>query len=187
MKPSTEKAWTKLSKFLSFILRHKPELIDIKLDQHGWISTEELIQKCQKHGQFMDMKTLEYLVQNNSKQRFAFNGNKNKIRANQGHSVVIDLALDSVPPPMVLYHGTAQKYISSIQKEGLQKRNRHHVHLSSDLETAKKVGARHGKVVILTIATKKMADAAYSFYLTENGVWLTDHVPVEFIQFEAKK
>ena len=186
MKPISEKEWTSLSKFLSLVLRHRPQLIDMTLEEQGWVATNVLIQKIQAHGRFLDMETLEKLVRDNAKQRFAFNENKTKIRANQGHSIKLDLNIAPSTPPDILYHGTAMKFLDSIKKTGLQKRKRHHVHLSASLETAQQVGARHGKVVVLVIDSKKMEEEGVKFFQTINGVWLTDIVPTRFIRFEEK-
>lgn len=174
-----DKITKKLSKFLSYVLRHNPDKLELTLDNQGWVSVEELLSKLNN----VSMETLEYVVANNNKKRFAFNEDKTKIRANQGHSIKIDLAYSPIEPPELLYHGTATKNIESIQKSGIIKGSRHHVHLSVDIETAKDVGKRHGKPVILNIKSKEMYKAGYEFFLSENGVWLTDFVPVEFIEF----
>lgn len=124
---------------------------------------------------------LEIVVFNNDKQRFAFSADGLSIRANQGHSVDIDLALEAIEPPHILYHGTATRFLSSIKSHGLLKKNRQHVHLSALKETAIAVGQRHGKPIILTIRAKQMYDDGHQFYLSKNGVWLTDHVPEKYI------
>lgn len=168
----------KVSKYLSLILRHKPETIGIKLDQNGWVDVEELIQKMKIE---INMQVLEDVVVTNDKKRFAFNEDKTKIRANQGHSIMVDLDLKRVTPPEFLYHGTTEKFIKSIRREGLRKQNRRYVHLSSNKQTAISVGKRHGKPIILKINTKNMSEKGYLFYLSENKVWLTDEVPYDFI------
>ena len=143
----TESETTKISKFLSLILRHKPETIGIKLDKNGWVTVSELIEKANLHGNKLDLDSLKHVVETNNKKRFAFNETEDMIRASQGHSVNVDLGYKKQQPPMKLFHGTSEKYLESILKTGLQKRNRHHVHLSSNMETAIDVGKRHGKPV----------------------------------------
>jgi putative RNA 2'-phosphotransferase len=172
-----------ISKFLSLVLRHEPEKIGIVLDEHGWTDCHELIQAAARHGVRFDGTTLLEIVRTNDKQRFAISDDGTRIRANQGHSVTVDLALTPQQPPDSLYHGTVEKFLGSIRSSGLQKGERHHVHLSPDLNTATKVGQRRGKPVILTIRAAAMAAAGHPFYLSGNGVWLTDAVPPEFIEF----
>ncbi|MEK7950863.1 RNA 2'-phosphotransferase [Luteolibacter soli] len=173
----------RISKFLSLVLRHEPEKIGIVLDEHGWTDSQELIQAAARHGVRFDQSTLLEIVRTSDKQRFALNEDHTRIRANQGHSVEVDLALEPKQPPESLYHGTVEKFLGSIRSTGLQKGERHHVHLSPDLTTATKVGERRGKPVILTIRAAAMAEAGHPFFLSENGVWLTDAVPPEFIEF----
>ena len=177
----SEKENIKLSKFLSMVLRHRPELIGIELDEQGWVNVSELRRKAAAYGKVFSMEMLEYLVDTNSKKRFAFNEDKRKIRASQGHSVEIDLGYEPQTPPEVLFHGTATHVVEVILKSGLEKRKRTHVHLSADRETATKVGQRHGKPVIFEVEAGKMSKAGHLFYLSENGVWLTDAVPAEFL------
>ncbi|MDF7821003.1 RNA 2'-phosphotransferase [Runella sp. MFBS21] len=174
----------KTSKFLSLILRHRPDLVDLEMDKNGWVSVEELLAKTATKGHPLTFEELKHLVLTNNKQRFAFSQDFQKIRANQGHSIEVDLAYDKQLPPSFLYHGTAEKNLSSILKQGIQKRNRHHVHLSVDKATAYKVGIRHGKPSILKINTKLMSEAGIAFYLSSNGVWLTDFVAPAFIEIE---
>lgn len=171
------------SKFLSLILRHKPETIGLQLDENGWANVDELIAKTKEHGRLLDFELLEELVLTNDKKRFAFNEDHTKIRANQGHSLNVDLALQETMPPEKLYHGTVEKFITAIKKEGLQKMDRQHVHLSHETATAQKVGSRKGKPVILGILAAEMHKAGFLFYLSDNGVWLCDRVPPEFILF----
>jgi len=171
----------RISKFLSLILRHQPETIQLKLDENGWADVSELIAKSAKSRMHFSFKDLEEVVETNNKKRFAFNEDKTRIRASQGHSIDIDLALKAAQPPDFLYHGTADSNISSILQKGIEKRNRQYVHLSVDKETATKVGMRHGKPVILTIRTKEMYDNGIPFYLSANGVWLTDFVDARYI------
>ncbi len=172
----------KLSKFLSLVLRHRPERIGIKLSEAGWTHVNVLLEKFNDTGNDIDFETLQQIVKENDKQRFAFNEDKTQIRANQGHSVKVVLGFEPKTPPTILYHGTAEKYINSIMQNGLQKRNRHHVHLSANLETAKKVGIRHGKLVILEVQSKQMNEKGFEFFESENGVWLTDHVPSNYLE-----
>ncbi|NBA77934.1 RNA 2'-phosphotransferase [Emticicia sp. ODNR4P] len=173
---------THISKLLSKILRHQPDLIGIQLDENGWVEVSTLLQNLEKYQTQISFEQLKEVVDTNSKKRFSFNDDFSKIRANQGHSIEVDLALQTQTPPDILYHGTVEKNLDSIFEKGLSKMNRHHVHLSADTETAQKVGMRHGKPIILTIESKKMYDQGYVFYLSENQVWLTDNVPSEFIR-----
>ena len=179
------KALTKQSKFLSLVLRHKPETIGIELDDNGWASVEELLQASAKAGQHISKERLDEIVETNNKKRFAFNADKSSIRANQGHSVQsVDLGLQPSKPPEMLYHGTVERFLSSIQESGLQKMQRHHVHLSSTLETATTVGSRRGKPVILKIHAGAMYTEGHEFYISDNGVWLTESVPWKYISNE---
>ncbi|MBT2621445.1 RNA 2'-phosphotransferase [Chryseobacterium sp. ISL-6] len=171
----------KISKFLSLILRHQPETIHLKLDENGWADVSELIEKSARNRMRFALEELDEVVETNNKKRFAFNEDKTKIRANQGHSIDVDLVLISQQPPEFLYHGTAEANMASILEKGIEKRNRQHVHLSSDKETATKVGMRHGKPVILIIRTGEMFKENIEFYLSDNGVWLTDFVDVKYI------
>jgi putative RNA 2'-phosphotransferase len=172
----------KISKFISLVLRHKPEVINLNLDENGWTDVDELITKSKRDPhQGFTFEELEEIVETNDKKRFIFNEDKTRIRANQGHSIDIDLALKPQQPPEFLYHGTAQSNIDSILEKGIEKRNRQHVHLSQDKETATKVGMRHGKPVILTIKTMEMFEEGIEFYLSENNVWLTDFVDAKYI------
>ena len=177
----TEQHKKKTSKFLSYVLRHHPELINLNLDENGWANVDELITKSTTDSQGFTFEELDEIVQTNDKKRFIFNEDKTRIRANQGHSVDINLALIPQPPPEFLYHGTAQRNIESILEKGIEKRSRQHVHLSPDKDTANKVGMRHGKPIILTINTQKMFDDGIEFYLSENNVWLTDFVDATYI------
>ncbi len=172
-----------ISKLLSYILRHSPETISLKLDENGWADVNELMAKFDLYDKRIDFELLEYIVENNDKKRFAFNDDKTKIRANQGHSIAIELNLNETEPLEYLYHGTVEMFLSDIKTQGLQKMGRQHVHLSADRETANKVGSRRGKPVILTINSGAMHKAGYKFYLSDNNVWLTDVVPAEFIAF----
>jgi len=175
----------RISKFLSLVLRHEPGKIGIILDENGWTDCRELIDAAARHGKHFDHATLLKVVRENDKQRFALSEDGHRIRANQGHSVKVDLALEPKTPPGHLYHGTVAKYLDAIRETGLRKGERHHVHLSPDLVTATKVGERRGQPVILTIRAAEMSAAGHPYYLSENGVWLTDAVPPEFIDFPA--
>lgn len=169
-----------ISKYISLILRHKPEEIGISLDEHGWANVQELIKGISIKYNF-DMKTLEEIVAEDEKQRYSFNEDKTLIRANQGHSVPVDVELKETIPPDFLYHGTGIKYVSSIDKEGLIPKSRLYVHLSDNLDTAENVGKRHGKPVIYTVKSGEMYKLGYKFYISVNGVWLTKKVPSEFL------
>jgi putative RNA 2'-phosphotransferase len=173
----------RISKFLSQILRHRPDKIGLSLDENGWADVAALLEKVAEKGTVIDRKTLQMVVDTNDKKRFAFSDDGLRIRASQGHSIDIDLDLKPQAPPETLFHGTAESSLKSIRREGLLPMRRQHVHLSKDLETAQKVGGRHGKVVVLTINTGEMARQQYKFYLSDNSVWLTDSVPVSFIVF----
>lgn len=169
------------SKFTSLILRHKPETIGISLDEHGWANVEELISGIAKTRP-MTMELLEEIVKTDNKQRYSFNEDKTLIRANQGHSIPVDVELQKQEPPYILYHGTGKKYEESIDESGLIPKSRLYVHLSSDIETARKVGSRHGKPVIYTVKCKAMIDDGYEFFLSANGVWLTKSVPEKYLE-----
>ena len=169
------------SKFLSLILRHKPETIGICLDEHGWANVDELIAGIAKSHKF-NMNILEEIVRTDEKQRYSFNEDKTLIRANQGHSVPVDLEFEAVEPPEELWHGTGEKYVSSIDVQGLIAKSRLYVHLSGDEETAVKVGARHGKPVLYIVKSGQMYRDGYEFYRSVNGVWLTKEVPVNYLK-----
>ncbi|MDE6035623.1 MAG: RNA 2'-phosphotransferase [Ruminococcus sp.] len=172
----------KTSKFLSLILRHKPEVIGIELDNKGWADVSELIDGVNKSGKyFLDMNTLEEIVRTDEKGRYSFSDDMTKIRANQGHSVNVDVNLKKCQPPEYLYHGTAEKYVNSINQQGLIPKGRLYVHLSADVVTAEKVGSRHGKPVIYKVLSGEMYRQGYNFYISANGVWLADFVPANFI------
>ena len=172
------------SKFLSLLLRHQPELVNLKLEEGGWTDVKILIERINqyKKGDNFTFQELESVVENNDKQRFGFNKDKTKIRANQGHSTKVEMNYQPTLPPPILYHGTATKNVDSILKNGILKGNRHYVHLSANLKTAQKVGARHGKPYIFKIETFKMQEAGLKFYVSENGVWLTDFISEEFLK-----
>lgn len=169
---------TTISKFLSYVLRHKPDAIDLDLDPEGWASIEELIAKADIP---LDLGMLHEVVATNDKKRFVISDDGLFIRANQGHSITIDLGLKPVEPPELLYHGTTTRFLNSIQAHGLLPQNRQYVHLSRDAETAAKVGQRHGKAVILTIPALQMHQQGHQFFQAQNAVWLTKSVPPEVI------
>jgi putative RNA 2'-phosphotransferase len=177
----SEKELIRISKFLSLVLRHRPEAIGITLDENGWTDVTVLLEKMRVAGTAIDLVLLQEVVTSNTKQRFAFNDDNTRIRANQGHSVSVDLALEAKEPPAILYHGTSETNIPAILKEGLHKRNRHHVHLSGDHETAIAVGQRHGKPVVFTVAAQQMHKDGFTFFQSTNGVWLTEHVPPAYL------
>ena len=171
----------KLSKFISLILRHKPEEIGITLDDFGWAKVEDLINGIKKSSRRIDIEILEEIVRTDNKQRYSFNEDKTKIRANQGHSIPVKVDLRELEPPNTLYHGTATKSLEGIQQLGIKAMSRLYVHLSKDFETAKQVGSRHGECVVLVINAKRMHEDGIKFYLSENGVWLTDYVDPKYI------
>lgn len=171
-----------LSRFLSLVLRHKPDTIGLELDENGWASVDELIAGAKRAGVHLSEPLIRQIVEQNDKQRFSLSEDGRKIRANQGHSIQVDLQLVPVEPPEYLYHGAATRFLDSILQQGLMKGKRHHVHLSPDEETARKVGMRHGKPVILFIRALDMHHAGFSFYVSANGVWLTEHVPPEWME-----
>jgi putative RNA 2'-phosphotransferase len=173
------------SKFMSLVLRHKPEEIGLVLDRNGWAGIGELIEKARAHGVALTRELIAEVTATSDKQRFAIDESGQRIRANQGHSVDVELGLEPRAPPDVLFHGTAVTSVAAIRAEGLKPGRRQHVHLSPDEETATRVGARHGKPVVLRIAAARMQGQGHAFFLSTNGVWLTDCVPAEFIAFPA--
>ena len=168
------------SKFLSLVLRHKPQVAGIALDEHGWADVDELVKGVSKTQNFSHT-ILEEIVTTDSKNRYSFNEDYSRIRANQGHSINVDLGLVKKTPPDVLYHGTAKRFLDSILKQGIIANGRLHVHLSDCVETAMHVGERHGRPAVLRVDSLKMAQEGIAFYLSENGVWLTKEVPVKYI------
>lgn len=173
----------RISRFLSLVLRHKPEEIGIDLDANGWTSVQALLEALKASGRSITFEQLETVVATDDKGRYAFNADKSMVRASQGHSISVDLNYTPMVPPPLLYHGTVDRFLKSIREAGLVKRQRHHVHLSPDVKTARVVGSRRGRPVILEIAAGKMHTDGHTFFLSENGVWLTDQVPVQFITF----
>jgi putative RNA 2'-phosphotransferase len=172
----------KISKYLSRHLRHEPDRIDIQLAPGGWVPVSELLDACQKYNFPVQLAELKQVVAENNKQRFSFDETGTLIRANQGHSVEIDLQLEPAVPPNILYHGTGSGAVESILSAGIQKMSRHHVHLSIDIQTARKVGARHGIPVIFSVDATAMHGDGYTFYCSENGVWLVDFVPQNYLK-----
>lgn len=172
-----------ISKLLSLVLRHQPEKIGLELNENGWANVAVLLEKLNTTGNQVDFKLLQELVEENDKKRFAFNDDKTMIRASQGHSIHIELNLESIEPPELLYHGTVNESLEVIRKEGIKKMSRQHVHLSTEKETATKVAIRRGKPIILTVSAHSMHTAGYKFFLSANHVWLTEEVPPQFIEF----
>ena len=172
----------RISKFLSLVLRHKPEVIDLNLDEHGWVDVKILLDKMKENRRPISKETLRAIVSTNDKQRFAFNDTETRIRANQGHSIEIELNYSPLQPPDILYHGTAHRNKASIFENGLQKGKRHHVHLSKDVDTAINVGKRHGIPIVLEVLAKNMYEKGHNFYCSDNGVWLTDHIHPKYLR-----
>ncbi len=172
----------RLSKFLSLLLRHNPQAANITLDEHGWADVDRLIAGVKQTGRNIDRDILEEIVASDQKQRYSFNEDRTLIRANQGHSVSVDVELKEQKPPEFLYHGTAGRFLVSIEREGLKPMGRLYVHLSKDIDTAKQVGKRHGIPVVLKIYSGDMYKTGYQFYLSQNGVWLTKNVDVKFFE-----
>jgi len=179
----TDKETIKTSKFLSLILRHEPERVGLKLGDAGWVGVEELLQAVNSHGVTLTLDQLQHIVATSDKKRFAFSEDGQRIRASQGHSIEVDLQYSPQTPPELLYHGTATRFLDSIRQHGLQKMERHDVHLSAETKVTFQVGSRHGKPVLLTIRAGDMHRAGFVFRCSANGVWLVDHVPPEFIEF----
>lgn len=186
-KPETEeRRLERLSKFISMILRHKPEAIGITLDEHGWADVNELIKGINDTGEEVEFSkdTLETIVKTDKKQRYSFSQDRTLIRANQGHSIPVDIELEKKEPPKVLYHGTGIKSVKAIQEQGLLPMERLYVHLSTDVETATNVGKRHGTPVIFQVNTEQMQKDGYDFFQSVNGVWLTKEVPAKYLELE---
>lgn len=177
-----DKNLKRASKFMSLLLRHKPETVGLLLDEEGWTSVADLIEKTSSSDTPLTADLIEQVVVTNDKQRFKFSEDRQYIRANQGHSLDVNLKLEPRDPPDTLFHGTAKRFLQSILGEGLLKRSRQHVHLSLNVETALNVGTRHGSPVILEVDTLRMKKDGYKFYLSDNGVWLTDRVPSEYLK-----
>ena len=170
------------SRFISLILRHKPQVIGITLDEHGWADVKELIDGVNRsEGHYLDQELLEEIVRTDEKQRYSFNEDHSLIRANQGHSIPVDVELEKRTPPDILWHGTGEKYVAPIKERGLLPKTRLYVHLSSDMETAKKVGSRHGKPVVFRVDCRQMEQDGYEFFLSANNVWLTKEIPAAYL------
>ena len=175
-----------IGKFLSLILRHNPDVVGIELDKNGWADVDELVRGIQKTRDF-SRKELEEIVRTDEKMRYSFNEDGTKIRANQGHSVRVDLGLQPLEPPEVLWHGSARRFHDGIMESGLLPKSRLQVHLSSDYATAVKVGARHGEPIVYQVLSGRMHQDGYLFYLSSNGVWLTDHVPAAYLHLATSE
>jgi len=172
----------KLSKFLSLVLRHEPGRLGLVLEAAGWVTVDALLAACAREKVPLTREKLEQLVADSDKQRFAFDESHTRIRASQGHSVPVELGYEPKSPPEVLYHGTVEKFLASIRAQGLVKGERHHVHLSADEATARRVGERRGRPVILTVQSGAMHRAGHAFFLSANGVWLVETVPPGFLR-----
>jgi len=171
-----------ISKFLSKHLRHEPQALGLVFETGGWVAVSDFLAGAAKNGFPISAEELLQVVAENDKQRFAFDASGKKIRANQGHSTAVDLQLKPAQPPPTLFHGTIAKFLGAILRDGLNKMARHDVHLSKDAQTASKVGQRRGKPIILLIDSAQMAADGFIFRLSDNGVWLTDHVPPQYIR-----
>ncbi len=180
--PKQENRDVPLSRFISLVLRHDPSAAGISLDGHGWADVAALVAGVRQTGRTIDTETLERIVREDSKQRYSFSADHMKIRANQGHSIPVDVELSAQTPPDTLYHGTAERFLDSIRREGITRQQRQHVHLSAGFKTAVEVGARHGKAAVLPIDAAAMARDGVTFYLSENGVWLCGAVPWRYVK-----
>jgi putative RNA 2'-phosphotransferase len=176
------KRLVKVSRYLSRHLRHQPERLGLTLQPGGWVDVEELLSACAAHEFALSADELREVVARNDKQRYSFDESGTRIRANQGHTVEVDLGLEPAEPPAALFHGTASRSVDAILRDGLEPRGRHHVHLSPDMETASRVGARHGRPVVLEVDATAMAADGHVFFVTANGVWLTDAVPPRYLR-----
>jgi putative RNA 2'-phosphotransferase len=174
--------FVKVSKYLSKHLRHEPERLGLALGPGGWVEVEVLLKACAAARFPISRAELDEVVATSDKQRFSFDEAGTRIRANQGHSVKVDLQLEALAPPEVLYHGTGERSVASILEGGLKKMARHHVHLSAEVETARKVGMRHGKPVVFEVAAVVMQGEGHTFYRSANGVWLVESVPVKYLR-----
>lgn len=169
------------SKLLSYLLRHHPEAVGLGLDANGWVAIDDLIEACQRHGHALDRRLFERVVAGTDKRRLELSNDGRRVRAAQGHSLAVDLALPPRPPPERLYHGTVQRFLAGILEQGLRPGGRTHVHLSVDIETARTVGGRRGRPVLLEVAAGELHRAGSPFFLASNGVWLVAHVPPDFL------
>ncbi len=182
----TDKEIIRISKLLSLILRHQPERVGLKLDGAGWVGVTDLLEAANRNEVSLTLAQLKHVVATNDKKRFEFSGDGQRIRASQGHSVEVDLQYEPQVPPELLYHGTPKRFLESIRATGLNKGQRHQVHLSPDPQTAAKVGQRRGRAAVLTIRSGEMHRQGHVFYRSANGVWLVDHVPAQFIEFKSR-
>jgi putative RNA 2'-phosphotransferase len=178
-----ERRLVRISRFLSYLLRHRPEAEGLSMDDQGWVAVQELLSTRGARQRGITHVLLIHVVAHNDKQRFEFDEDGQRIRARQGHSRTVSLDWTAVAPPDYLYHGTSSRVVAAIREEGLHKQDRHHVHLSPDAATAEEVGARHGQPVVLVIHAQAMHRAGYTFFISGNGIWLTEGVPPEFIDF----
>lgn len=178
---TSENQLRSVSKFLSFVLRHEPQSIGLTLDEAGWATVDHLLDRAQAAGQPVSRALLQRVVDTSDEKRFRFSEDGQRIRANQGHSVTVELGLAPLMPPTVLYHGTASRFLDDILRAGLEKRDRHHVHLTEDPSVTRSVGIRHGRVVLLQVDASRMARDGRLFYRSDNGVWLTDTVPASYL------
>lgn len=174
------------SRRLSLVLRHRPDSVGLELDEHGWVAVGDLLTGLAAHGLRLDRAELERIVATSDKQRFAFDQTGERIRANQGHSVVVDLGLRPSAPPPLLFHGTVARFLPAIAREGLNPGSRQHVHLSADVATAERVGRRRGMPVVLGVDSGTMSADAAEFFLSVNGVWLTGHVPARYLTLDGR-
>ena len=181
-----EKELIKISKRMSMWLRHNPADIGLTMDPAGWVGVDELLRQARAHGRGFTRPQLDEVVTHNNKQRFEYDGSRARIRARQGHSVEVELGYPAAEPPALLYHGTAQAQVAAILREGVRPMSRHAVHLSVDVETARNVGGRHGKPVVLTVDAAAMHAAGHEFQVTGNGVWLVAGVPARFLALPAE-
>ena len=179
----TDKEIIRTSKFLSLVLRHEPERVGLKLGEAGWVGVDALLKALNSQGVSLTLDQLKHIVATSDKKRFAFSEDGQRIRASQGHSLEVDLQYPPQTPPEILYHGTAVRFLDSIRQQGLQKMERHDVHLSAETKLTLQVGGRHGKPVLLTIHAGDMHRAGFVFRCSANGVWLVDHIPPKFIEF----
>jgi len=179
-----DKHLAKISKFLSLVLRHEPEAIGIALSDEGWVDIDVLLEACRSSGRPIARTDLDAAVESNDKKRFTIEDDR--IRANQGHSISVDLSLEPVRPPQTLYHGTAKCFLESVISGGIKSMNRQHVHLSADFATAVSVGKRHGQPIVLTIDSQRMYETGHQFYFSKNEVWLTNYVPPMFVSRDEK-
>lgn len=168
------------SKFLSLVLRHQPGIIGLQLDKAGWTEIDDLVQKASNAGVQLTYAIVRTIVDSSDKQRFSISSDGLRIRANQGHSIPVELGLQKTEPPEFLFHGTAKRNLVAIRHQGITKGNRQYVHLSADKNTALETGRRHGYAVVLTVHAGRMSIDGFAFYRAENGVWLTEHVPAEY-------